>query len=181
MRLGMSSIEETPSKLHKEIAGLVQVEKLPNAYLQKVLKKKLKLPQFRGVFPCNHVKKLREGESIILNTDPHFKRGKHFVALSVRKNRYIYFDPLAESMEILFPELHKELERRKMLPLVNVLSSPIQAPSSNFCGLFCLDYVLGLYAPFSNASTVKYELHPNKLKGNDEICLSNVVKKLKMK
>ena len=174
MKLGMSSAEETLlSSLEKEN------EKISNSYLRKVLKKDLKLSQFKGVFPCDRLRKPREGESIILNTDPHYLQGRHFVALNRKKGRYIYFDSLAKEIDGgEFPELYEELRRRKMLPIVPVLQTPIQSPTSNFCGLFCLDYVLSLYSPFNEAKSRKYKLHNKKLLENDKICAQNVVDKL---
>lgn len=191
----MSSAEVTLRNLRRNLAKLKEDSRLPeestqswnpphslpNAYLHKVLKKDLKLTKFKGVFPCNLLRKPRNGESIILNTDPNYMSGKHFVAISRKNGRFIYFDPLAESLSSQFPELYQELKKQKMFPLAPVLTSPIQAMESNFCGLFCLDYVLGLYLPFSNAKCVKYKLHPSQLLKNDQICLNNIVRKLKKK
>lgn len=159
-----------------------QEEKLPNRYLQRILKDTLQITQFRGVFACDRVPKLKQEQSVILNTDPHYKRGKHFVALFYSNGRYIYFDPLAENIEIQFPEFYRVLKRKKMLnALFKVLDSPIQDAKSNFCGLFCLDYILGLYKPFSKAKVQTYVTDLLALRKNDSICVKNVVKKLKMK
>ena len=182
MKPEMSSTEEILLKLSKDLKNGAHLhKKLPNSYVNKVLKKDLKLRKFRGVFPCDRMKTLREGESMILNTDPHYLEGKHFVALTRQNGQIIYFDSLAERLDVHFPELFKELSRKRMFPLMHVLNLPIQAPDSNFCGIFCIDYILCLYSPFSNVRTTKYELHPFNLKKNDEICLKNVIRKLKVR
>ena len=175
MKPEMSSAEET---LLKSLNG---GEKLSNSYLQKILQKNLRVKHFKGVFPCDRVKKLREEESIILNTDPHQLPGKHFVALTKKQGKIIYFDSLAEDMKTEFPELYRALQRRGMLPVLPVLRSPIQAMDSNFCGLFCIDYILTLHSPYSEVKSAKYELKTTRLRKNDQICLQNVLRKMKVK
>ena len=175
MKPEMSSAEEILLK------SFSSGEKLPNSYLRKILQEELRVKNFKGVFPCDRVKKLREGESLILNTDPHQLPGKHFVALTKKRGRIIYFDSLAEDMKIEFPELYRALQRRGMLPVLPVLKSPIQAIDSNFCGLFCIDYILTLHPPYSRVNSAKYELKTARLRKNDQICLENVLRKVKAK
>lgn len=147
--------------------------KITNAYLQKLLRG---APRFRGVFPCDLLpRRIGDGETLILNTDPHDKPGKHYVAIYRKGGSTFYFDPLRLSAEDIFPTLYRNLVKAKLTPLHHVLPDSIQAADSTYCGLFCANYVLS--RAFSDPKKLgAYSLTAPHL--NDKICLSNLAKRI---
>lgn len=154
--------------------GSPQPFRLTNSQINNFLSHKVRAPGFRGVFACDKMpNKLLDNQSMILNTDPHFKTGKHYVAIVKKSGNYLYFDPLCLERKHFFPRLTRELTARKLNnKLINVLQSPIQHEFSTYCGLFCIDYVMT--ATFENYAASGYWQNPTKLHLNDKICLENV-------
>ena len=149
-----------------------------NKYLFTLVKKRLKIKQFRGTFPCDLMpRKLRNEQIIIVNTDPHHRPGSHYIVLYRKKKTYFYFDSLCLDMRVTFPMLHRELLARKFTPLHSVLAAPIQAVSSIFCGYFCVDYILSVVAPHPRVPKHSnlYNTDPNTLHLNDRICIDNII------
>lgn len=153
-----------------------RASRITNAYLQRLLKDRIRVPNFKGVFACDLLpRKIRDGESAILNTDPHDKPGKHYVAIYRKNGKTFYFDSLNLEPDIAFPQMHRSLERAKLTPLHRVLPGAIQALTSKFCGLFASDYILS--RAFSDPKKINsYSL--SNLEGNDGICLSNLEKRI---
>lgn len=151
--------------------------KVTNSYLQKLLKNRLMLKTFRGVFPCDRIPKtLRNGQSIIVNTDPHYLPGAHYVSFYRSRGKYFYFDSLSLNLGLSFPHLAKSLESSQFKPLFPVLTSPIQHPLSDFCGLFCCSYILSVCPPFSKVEPSElYETNPALLLRNDAVCTANLI------
>lgn len=172
MKLEMSPIEETLLRSFEDRG------KITNAYLQKLIKHDLGVKKFLGVYPCDLMRKPKEGQCIILNSDTHLKPGKHFVSLLRKGTSFYYFDPLAKDIKLVFPELYSALRKKKCYPLLPVLQNPIQAPESIFCGLFCLDFVLNQYEPYNSMVTKSYHTKESKLLENDQICYENIVKRI---
>ena len=145
----MSSTEENqwPSTLRL----VAPPSKITNGYLEELLKKKMRIKRFRGVFPCDLIPTyLKDGESAIINTHPHDMPGDHYVCLYKKRKKYFYFDPLALDL-IMFPYLKEEMEKRTTFKkIVPVLTQPIQHPGSNFCEMVCLSYILSLHSRENN-------------------------------
>ena len=50
-------------------------------------------PDFYGVFPCDQIPQLRGNEaSFILNTDPHYEAGEHWIAVYIKGESLRFFD-----------------------------------------------------------------------------------------
>ena len=99
------------------------------------------IPNFVGVYPCDKIPDLKlikaKKSLLIINLDHHYQRGSHFIALIIDKkseNKIIYFDPLAIG---LFNKHIKKTISNISNEFLQI-SNAIQAPSSNFCGFFCL-------------------------------------------
>ena len=147
-----------------------------NDYLNTLLKKKFNITTFLGVFPCDIFPlEINEGESIILNTDPHHLPGKHYICLYRKNSRYFYFDSLAVNRKLAFKTLTENFKKRKISPIINVLTQPIQHFSSKFCGFFCVDYILAISEEFKNVKRVSYFCEKTKLQQNDVICFKNII------
>lgn len=147
--------------------------RITNAYLKKLLKR---VPKFRGVFACDLLpRRIGEGDTLILNTDPHYKPGEHYVAIYRKGGQTFYFDPLRFSAKDFFPIMHRNLVEANLAPLHHVLPGPIQAVDSTLCGLFCANYVLS--RAFSDPKKLE-SYFQSSLHLNDAICLSNLKKRL---
>lgn len=150
---------------------------ITNAYLQNLLSEKIGVPKFRGVFPCDLLpRRIASGDSLILNTDPHYEPGRHYVALFRKDGKTFYFDSLALDPSLAFPTMYENLTESRLTPLIPILPGPIQAPDSRLCGLFCANYVLS--RAFQNPKKLKsYSL--TSLSDNDRICLSNLQRRIR--
>lgn len=145
---------------------------LTNDYLQWMLKKSLKTRTFRGVFACDLLPiNLLNNQSVVINTDPHVLPGQHYVCVLKRKNKYLYYDPMNLELKTAFPQLYSELNKRKINPSY-VLKSPIQAKTSRFCGLFCMQWLLSVTYP--KIKQLNYQR--KRLEKNNEICKMNILK-----
>ena len=101
---------------------------------------------FAGCFAANELSNvvLKSPCFIIVNLDKRNMKGSHWIAIGYFKNKIEIFDPLGFdifawpriSCDLLF-FLHKYSFTRKIL-----LSKRIQAPQSNYCGLYCIYYVM---------------------------------------
>lgn len=173
-------MSEKRSRQPQESTDLTEDTEITNSYLDHFLSRQLKIASFMGVFPCDILpKKIQPNTCVILNTDPHFQKGNHYVCINRNaRGEYLYFDPLALDPQMFFPRMIRELKKRKIASkLYPVCHSPIQAPVSRFCGLFCADYVMTQTIP--KMKKAKYFTRQDKLLQNDKICLQNIVSNIK--
>ena len=164
----------------EEATDLTEGTEITNSYLDHFLSRQLKIISFVGVFPCDILpQKIQPETCVILNTDPHFQKGNHYVCINRdARGEYLYFDPLALDPQMFFPRMMRELKKRKIASKLRpVCLSPIQASVSKFCGLFCADYVMTQTIP--KMKKAKYLTRQDKLLRNDEICLQNIVSNIK--
>jgi len=114
---------------------------LTNAYVENLCKKVLRNHKFYGVFPCNHHPSV-EGRtySLIFNTGDSSTPGEHFVAIYANNTCFYYFDSfgVACSDENINSFIKENLCGRKLI----WNNTKIQHDSSNFCGFFCLGFLL---------------------------------------
>ena len=96
---------------------------------------------FVGIFPSNQLpRKVLKGESraFVFNTDPHYKRGSHWVALFINSfGDATYFDsfglpPIQASIKRFILNNSRSLRYN---------SIPIQSLVSKACGLFCIHFI----------------------------------------
>lgn len=113
---------------------------LTNGYLEKICNRILS-NIFIGVFPCDVHPIIKNNTfSIIFNTGKSNTNGEHFVAIFVNKNSVYYFDSFGEkcSNNNILKFINKNKKKRKIF--YNPIK--IQDDLSNFCGFFCLAYLL---------------------------------------
>ena len=101
---------------------------------------------FVGCYAANELSNLilKSPCFIIVNLDKRNMNGSHWIAIGCFKNKIEIFDPLGFdifawpriSCDLLF-FLHKYSFSREIL-----LSKRIQASQSNYCGLYCIYYVI---------------------------------------
>lgn len=111
---------------------------LTNSYLEKITRKLIG-PSFLGVHPCDvYPKKTKSSFSLIFNTGRKYTSGEHFVAIRAQKNIVFYFDPFGEPPKNVFIKnflsgLNRPVQSNKV---------QIQDDTSNFCGFYCLAYLM---------------------------------------
>lgn len=145
---------------------------LTNSYLEKTAKKFLD-KKFLGVYPCNvHPKTKRRTFSIIFNTGKSDTEGEHFIAVNFTLKSIFYFDPFGE------PLLNKDIilfiENNKKKRSLSVNTFKMQDDNSNFCGFYCLAYLISIkrkmpYKKFINLFSIQ-----NK-KNNDKIVINFII------
>lgn len=112
----------------------IQIEKLMRT---NILTKK----KFLGVFAIDKLpmKKLKRPCSIICNTDPSFKSGKHWIAFFLPKfGKIEYFDSFG--LRPMNQEIYKFISMNGNEYKYN--SKQIQSNKSKTCGKFCIMFLL---------------------------------------
>lgn len=150
---------------------------LTNEYLH-ALSKKLIGKEFLGVYPCDVIPKMKNNSTsfIIFNTGRSNTEGEHFVAIKVTKKNVFYFDSFGE------PPSNKDISNF-LLAIIGRKKfeyniSPIQDDSSNFCGFYCLAYLMSAkkkwsFKRFKNLFSIQ-----NKKK-NDSKVIKFIVRNIK--
>lgn len=113
---------------------------LTNKYLNDITKK-LVGHRFVGVYPCDVYPKTKKTcFSLIFNTAPKNSSGEHFVAVNVKNKSVFYFDPFGEPPKNDFINNYlKKISKGRLVKWNNV---QIQDDSSNFCGFYCLGFLM---------------------------------------
>ena len=150
-----------------------------NFYLHNTLSNSLKCSHlFVGVFSSNNlnVQELRKKEEFILicNLSPQEQAGSHFVTIVANKKNIFYCDSLSlpiNTSETLFASL-KDIGRK----ITSLLTHPIQAPMSEFCGIFCIYFVVLFDHKRFPIVHGQRKFLKNKLIENDFICVENLKK-----
>jgi hypothetical protein len=149
---------------------------LTNKYLEN-LSRKLLGSKFLGVYPCDvHPKTQKTCFSIIFNTAKEGTSGEHFVCLDVREKIIFYFDSFGEAPKNKF--IKKFLFNIKEKKIIFWNRVQIQDDSSNFCGFYCLAFLMSMknkihFDRFINLFSIK-----NK-KENDQTVVKFIVSKIK--
>jgi len=146
-------------------------DRITNGYLEG-LAKRCGVANFLGVFPCDLLPpEIEMNQCLIINTDPHTRRGFHYICMRRSGSGYLYFDPLKLDTKFSFPTLFENL--KPFRPLLPVVKQPIQHLDSLFCGFFCLEYLLSTTQQFSAVKTKSYE--KKNLHLNDQICYEKII------
>jgi len=151
---------------------------LTNSYLQK-LTKKIIGPNFLGVFPCDlYPPKIKTSFSVIFNTAPHNTSGEHFIAIKATKTSVFYFDSFGE------PPKNERLKIFLSLIIKNRSFKwngvQIQDDSSNFCGFYCLAYLMSAKKKMKHDRFINLFIKENK-KENDKKVINFIVSNIKNK
>ena len=98
---------------------------------------------FVGVFPLNRIplmSTLKAGNTFIVNTQPDYLSGQHWIAVRVAEYTIHIFDPLgsANYPHRLVSHLHRSMKK------VVYDGRRIQHPSESNCGIHCLRWLRGM-------------------------------------
>jgi len=150
-------------------------------FLHQVLQKN-KLPFYRGIFAADTIPfEILKTPTfcIIINTDPHNMKGKHWIALIRHNQNAKIFDSLQFPNKILLPELQRIL---KILKATRIRKKRIQPILSDTCGFYCMHEIL----KFHLLLDYKTRKHINQLEDfaspevNDKICRDNISKMIRL-
>ena len=146
---------------------------LSNSFLERIGKKILG-SDFVGVFPCDvHRKSRKKTYLIIFNTGRKNTLGEHFVAIKIGKKSVFYFDPFGEPPTNSFiKEYISKLKRPLNWNIVQIHHN-----SSNFCGFYCLAYLMSVKKKMSFKKFLNLFSIQNK-KSNDKKVVDFIVSNL---
>ena len=122
-------------------------------------------PRFNGVFSRDNLPKEIKDGAYVINLDEHADTGTHWVALSCKKNKIVYFDSFGVEH---IPEEIKEFIRNKNIK-ANIFR--VQANNSVMCGYFCIVFIDFMVAgkKLTDYTTL---FSPDNFDKNDQIILS---------
>ena len=149
---------------------------LSTYYLQNLMKICSFNPNtFKGVFSCdNFYLKVKErdinlssGDRYIINLSSSNHSGSHWVAIQVNTHHEAeYFDPFG--LDCFDNFIKKGLEDQNIT--ISAFKKTIQDPSSQFCGLYCVAYLLCIELDISKSTFASF-FHDDELLKNDIICV----------
>ena len=97
------------------------------------------LDKFNNVVACDNLPILKSGDRFICNLDTSHEKGSHYIAISIKNGRSIYFDSYG------FPCLNKHIKNTFLSSNITKIyysKKPIQTSVSLFCGYFCLAFLI---------------------------------------
>jgi len=99
---------------------------------------------FGGVFPSNHspLTIYKAPLCFIINTDPSFKSGRHWLALYINEKKNIeFFDSYGNSID-KYPFIMRFVQRHSEIGHCKENTRRLQSSLSSTCGQFCLYFLL---------------------------------------
>jgi len=150
---------------------------LTNVFIERTLSRVRNLKLWDGVYPCDRIplRVLQRDFAIIVNLSNHNEAGTHFIAMTQIGDKMFYFDSLATNVNNLPHLLQRLIQERNGAP---VITSPIQGNHSNYCGFYCIYFIL--YLSLLNH---RHEFSPNRfsviqLYDNDKLCMNFIYRML---
>ena len=132
---------------------------------------------FKGVYSSNNIPVFKKYPiHIIVNTDPSYKKGSHWVAITIKQNgRGEYFDSfgLPPLVEDIFNYLEKHCFNGWTYN-----KNIIQHVTSKTCGHYCVMYII---YKCSNKSLKSYIKLFSENKVNNDLKLKQLFEKVKLK
>jgi hypothetical protein len=153
----------------------MEAKGLSNRYLEKIGRKILP-KSFLGVYPSDIFPDVRSRSnfSIIFNTGTSYSKGEHFVAVFVKNNEVLYFDSFGEP-------LRNKYIKNFLLELSNnyhMFNTKLQDDRSNFCGFYCLAFLLNEYKTGKTQKFISLFRQNNNLLLNDKKVVKFILKQM---
>ena len=138
---------------------------------------KLELKNYHGVLSADEIKAeyMPVNSIYLVNTDPSYRPGEHFLLLfKTKKDEISFYDPLARKIDF-YDAVYPRLEGFKIIPL---RKRPHQALESVHCGFFVIHFLMKKYSLSSKLKSQfrAFKSSPANLLENDEIVVTNLVK-----
>ena len=146
----------------------MEEEGISNIYIDNLMNKISKT--FWGTFSIDNIPLIKNDIfSVIVNLSKQNEKGTHFIAVSSRKNRIIYFDSLGnQNIDITFKKYLKKYKKQ-----IIYSNFQLQNLFSNHCGFFCISFILCMENNISLENFLKIFNRKN-LYLNDYICIEIV-------
>lgn len=144
-------------------------------YLENVGKKMFKKKHFLGCFPADiHPKTKRKIFSLIFNLSKHNEEGTHYIAIFANAKTLMYFDPFGKKCKN--KHIKRFIANNKQTRKIKEVKRTIQSLNSNFCGFFCLAFILSqeLKIPLSKFFKM---FHNDDLNLNDDVITEFIISK----
>lgn len=156
---------------------------ISNIYITTVLDQCKKLSYWNGIYSSNnipnHILNGQQDFAIIVNLARQNEKGTHFVTIIQAQKKMFLFDSLTTPRYMLPNNIKQWMDTKNG---VNVLSTPIQNFNSEFCGFYCIYFILWLSLPNSSKVLNRFSVtkfNYKNLKQNDAICIKMIIKMLK--
>lgn len=105
---------------------------------KQLLDRMQRIQGFKGVYPCDHLPLHVKGTAgFIINTDPCYLDGTHWVAVYIKNGKGEYFDSYGRKPQ---REIEEFLKRTCPLGYTR-LKKQLQSILSTVCGNYCLVYL----------------------------------------
>jgi len=150
---------------------------ISNIYINDVLSE-LPLRLWTGVYSMDQLTLPipEEDFAVIVNFSDMNEKGTHFVVLTRIRKYLVLFDSLATPYEFLPEQLQTIMDRydgKYLMPY------PIQAYDSEFCGFYCIYFILFLSLPmFVREMFSPIRFSKSNLKQNDIKCVQYITKQI---
>jgi hypothetical protein len=144
-------------------------------YLEE-LGKKLSGPQFVGVYPCDILPNVKNKPvfSVIFNLAKHNQEGTHYVAIVANQRFLTYFDSFGKPCQNV--DIKNFIANNKLSRKVLVNTQILQHENSNFCGFYCLAFILSnIVNNISLNKFVKYFHNKTNLLLNDNLVIKYIL------
>lgn len=143
---------------------------LTNDYVESVGLKLIN--NFLGTFPCDiqpDVAKL-DTFSLVFNESRHDDEGSHFVCVYATAKKIFYFDSMGMQLENDYIKMFVYSCNRRVV----LCDTQVQSFESNFCGFFCLCFLIYMSRGFPHEKF--YDCFSNDLKLNDMIVIEFIMR-----
>ena len=143
----------------------MEEEGISNIYIDSLMNKISRT--FYGTFSIDNIPEINNDVfSVIVNLSKRNEKGTHFIAVSSRKNKIIYFDSLGnQNINLILKEYLKNHKKQ-----IIYSNHQLQNFFSNHCGFFCVSFILCIENDISLENFLKIFSRKN-LYLNDYICI----------
>jgi hypothetical protein len=92
--------------------------------------------KFLGVFGCDELVNITKQGYLIVNTDPSYQAGTHWISIAIKKTSVYYYDPL--NMNFWFSDANISNFLMKLGRDLYINNVSIQTLNSPYCGQHCV-------------------------------------------
>lgn len=111
------------------------------------------IPGFCGTFACDMIPTITSNISLIINTDPSSKPGKHWIAVYTSINTFYFFDSFGRSIEQFAEPFRSYMRQASAGFNVRTSSHNLQFILSDTCGYWCIFWI---YCKFSGVKILEF-------------------------
>jgi hypothetical protein len=126
-----------------------------------------RVKEYKGTFSSNNTPKLENNQAVVINFSKYGDEGSHFISIYMYKNKCLYFDPLCIKNSFIPIEIKKYMKKYKTV--LNI-SKKIQNNLSEFCGFFCILFIISLAISKKYLYSILSQFEKDGI-GNDKLCI----------